>query len=77
MVGICYFNGHGVKRDYDKAREWHIKAAKQKHAGSLYDLGIIYLKGEGVQQDYTKATEYFLKAARLGDAKAQHNVAVS
>ena len=51
---ICgmYYDGKGVKKDYQKAIEDYKKAANLGDADAYAYLGAMYYKGEGVKQDY-------------------------
>jgi len=72
-----YFNGYGVTKDYQKAIEWHHKAAEQGNADHQYQLGSIYDMGEGIfrkNRDHQKAMTWFRKAADQGHAKAQSHL---
>ena len=37
-LGICYFNGKGVRRNFVKAATWFRKAAEQGHDRAKYQL---------------------------------------
>jgi len=65
----------GVEQDYQKALEWHTKAAEQEHVASLFNLAQMYNEGEGVEQDFPKAVELYTKAAKLGFVSAQFHLA--
>jgi TPR repeat protein len=60
-MGGLHDIGHGVPRDYVKARQWYEKAADQGHAGAQYNLGVLYAEGLGVPLDTMKARELFEK----------------
>ena len=47
-----YYNGLGVEKDYQKAKEWYEKAAAQGNARAQTNLGDMYYNGEGVSQNY-------------------------
>lgn len=70
MIGQMYYDGDGVKRNYEEARSWFEKAAKQNHAEAQYMLGLIHYYGRGVQKNFTTAAQWFGKAA-----KQQYNAA--
>src|SRR5262249_36611089 len=74
ILGILYYNGEGVARDYTKAREWWEKAANKGDASAMSNLGSLYLGGQGVTQDSAKALELFRKAADKGEALAMTNL---
>ena len=73
-LGIMYYNGKEVGKNYVKAAEWFEKAAKQGDANGQRNLGLMYESGEGVPQDYVKAIQWYGKAAEQGLASAQNNL---
>ena len=75
-LGVMYYEGKGVRQDYQKAVEWYTKAANQGDADAQHNLGLRYYNGEGVRQDYQKAFEWYTKAADQGDASAQNSLGV-
>jgi TPR repeat protein len=73
-LGECYFNGVGVKQDYQEAVKWYFKAAEQNYAEAQYNLGGCYEDGIGVDTNLYEATKWYRSAAELGYAKAQFNL---
>ena len=71
---MMYAHGHGVPKDYEKARQWYERAAAQGDMTAQYNLGLLYADGVGVPQDYKKARQLWEQAAAQGDAKAQNNL---
>ena len=71
ILGLMYYDGDGVLKDFIKAANWFQKAAAQGDSASQLKLGGMYYQGMGVPKDYTKAVEWFQKAATQGDAKGQ------
>lgn len=65
-LGVMYYQGEGVRQDYQKALEWYTKAANQGFSGAQYNLGVMYSQGKGVPQDYQKALEWYGKACDNG-----------
>ena len=57
-LGMCYYDGRGVERDYAKA--FQLLKWAEDHGGPamLYYLGACYANGQGTQQDYAKAFTY-------------------
>ena len=74
-LGLSYYTGIGVVRDYTQSVQWHLKAATQGYAPAEYSLALRYAKGNGVRRNFAKAAEWYAKAARHGHAKAQTNLA--
>jgi len=74
-LGLMYYQGEGVPRDYQEALKWWRKAADQGDADAQFNLGLSYEKGLGVPQDYQEAFKWFQMAAGQGDAAAQFKLA--
>ncbi len=73
LLADSYYQGQGVKRDYNQAFLWYRRAAQQGNVEAQYKLGNIYLMGEGVTQDDRQAASWYEKAAAQGHAAAKHN----
>jgi len=72
LLGLMYYMGRGVARDYKAAFGWHLKAAQQGKADAQYVVGAMYYTGNAVPQDQKHAVTWFRKAAEQGHAEAQH-----
>jgi TPR repeat protein len=72
LLGLMYYMGRGVPRDYKQALSWHRKAAQQGKADAQYVVGAMYYTGNSVPQDQKVAVSWFRKAAEQGHAEAQH-----
>lgn len=72
LLGLMYYMGRGVARDYKQAFAWHHKAAQQGKADAQYVVGAMYYTGNAVPQDQRHAVGWFRKAAEQGHAEAQH-----
>ena len=75
LLGYCYLEADGVKKDPDKAFFWLSKAAEQDNLKALNSLGYCYEKGIGVDPDPFQAYSFYKKAALRGMPKAFINVA--
>jgi TPR repeat protein len=64
-LGILYFNGKGVLKDYKKAVDLLKSAANQGEAEAQFILGKIYVEGDGVPKS--------LKTAKIWVALAYEN----
>ena len=71
LLGTCYFNGEGVKKDADEAVKWFRKAAEQNKVEAQYKLGLCYLSGTGVAMREDEAIYWLKKAAEQGHSEAQ------
>ncbi len=74
-LGECYFNGKGVKKDYQEAINWYTLGAAKSDAASIHKLALCYKNGYGVEADPFKALESFAQAAELGYAESQYELA--
>jgi TPR repeat protein len=72
LLGLMYYMGRGVQRDYKEAFAWHYKAAVQGKADAQYVIGAMYYTGNAVPLDQKMAVKWFRKAAEQGHAAAQH-----
>ena len=72
LLGLMYYMGRGVARDYRQAMSWHRKAADRGKADAQYVVGAMYYTGNAVPQDHKLAVEWFRKAAAQGHGEAQH-----
>ena len=68
-MGLCYYEGTGVEKDYSEAVKWFRKLAEQGdnierfiRIHTQYYLGLCYYFGHGVEKDYNEAAECFSKA---------------
>jgi len=75
-LGLCYYQGYGVKKDLAKAVELYQQAAKGGHAGAQNNLGLIYDYGTGVPVDHAKAHELYQAAAKQKLRDAEYNLGV-
>lgn len=69
-LGVHYYLGLGVERDWIRAADFFDRAAIAGHRGACRNLGILYLRGLGVSQDRVKAYAWFFAAFDAGDALA-------
>ncbi|GHE99950.1 tetratricopeptide repeat protein [Thalassotalea profundi] len=76
QMALIYLNGHGVKKDEQKALELIMKAADQNYPDALFNLSVIYSEGRLVKKDLKKAFEYMQKAANKNLPSAQFNLGV-
>lgn len=73
-VGMMFYYGNYVKKDFLKALEWFEKAAKQGNTDAQNMLGILHENGNGVKQDFLKARDWYLRAAINDNVFAQYNL---
>jgi hypothetical protein len=66
-LGLLYFDGKGVPRNYDAAHELFQLAAKQGSPDAHYMLGQMYERGKN---NLVTARKHYEAAAKLGDSEA-------
>ena len=71
-VGIIYWSGRGVRRDYEEAVAWFQKAAPKGSGMANFMLGIAHLFGLGTDENLEKSAEYFRRAVDLGNEEARY-----
>lgn len=76
LLGLMYYMGRGVARDYRQAMLWHRKAAEQGKSDAQYVVGAMYYTGNAVDADPRQAVTWFRRAAEKGHAEAQHALAL-
>lgn len=61
-----YYLGDGVIRNYEKAAEYFLLAAKAGNPIAQFNVGYMYQQGVGLPVDYVKACIYYQAAANQG-----------
>ncbi|NKB37469.1 MAG: hypothetical protein GKR93_09920 [Gammaproteobacteria bacterium] len=74
QLGLLYYQGLGIRQNYNEASYWYKEAGKKGNADAQYSLGNMYLMGEGVSQNDAEAILWYEKAADQGHVAAAHNV---
>jgi TPR repeat protein len=70
-IGVAYYLGQGVQKNYPEALHWFRKAADQGNGDAQYNLGEFYAAGLGVRPNFSEAASWYRKAADQGVADAQ------
>ena len=70
LMGMAYYTGMSVKRDFDLARRWFEAANRHGYLKSAYNLAMMYRLGIGVKQDFGKAYQYLCRAGEEGQSQA-------
>ncbi len=69
-LGIIYYHGEGVSRNFEEAIHWFHKAAESGDADAQYNLGFMYGRGEGVEKNHEQSLEWFKRASQQGHTGA-------
>ncbi|MBQ7501967.1 sel1 repeat family protein [bacterium] len=73
-LGVMYYYGSYVAKDYDKAFALFEKAAQQKFASAENMLGEMYLEGQGTVKNEAKGWELIEESACHNCAEAQYRL---
>lgn len=76
QLGLRYYNGRGMAKNFSEAARYYKLAADQGHARSQCSLGVCYENGQGVNADFTEAARYYKLAADQSHAAAQCKLGV-
>ena len=71
-LGVCCYNGKGVKQSFEKALPWYRKAAEQGNAAGQAGMAGIYATGHGVEQNFEFAFFLYTLASKQGHADSQN-----
>lgn len=66
-LGVKYYTGKYVKKDYSTAIHWWATAAKQKHVKAIANMALCYQYGRGIQQDSVMATNLYKSSVKMGN----------
>jgi TPR repeat protein len=77
LLGLIYYRGRGVPKDYGEAVKWFHRAADQGDTAAQFYLGTMFAEGEGVPKDAVEATKWYQRAADRGDPQAQFNLGLA
>ena len=70
-LGLKYYTGRDVKKDFSKAFKLFKKSADQGNVQAMFKVGSMYEDGEGVGQNNRLAYEYFSKSAEKENPQGQ------
>lgn len=71
FVGIHYYLGLGVERDFGAAAKWFERAARAANADAQRNLGVLYMRGWGVPRDNVTAYGWLFQAMSQGNHRAR------
>lgn len=74
-LGLAYYHGAGVEKDYEKAFKFFKLSADQSYTEGQFMLGVMYYHGYGVQRDLKAALKWFQSASQSGHVLAYYNLA--
>ena len=68
QLGLCYYNGWGVKQNQETASSWFKKSAVGGHVPAMFAMGFVYEEGKGVVVNSEEAVKWYRMAAAKGHA---------
>lgn len=66
-IGMMYYDGDGVAKDYSQALKWFRLAAGKGDSNAQEKIGLIYVSGNGVIQDFVQAHMWYNIASANGE----------
>ncbi len=73
-LGVLYFDGEGVTKDYKQALKWFTRSAERGNSSAQYELGLMHKGGYGTPVDPIEALKWFTKAAAQGNSDAKKRI---
>lgn len=73
-LGILYYLGLGVSKDYKKTLKWYELAAKAGHADAQRNYGDMINFGRGIQKDNYQAFKWYFAASQQGNEGARRQL---
>ncbi len=74
ILGTCYYDGIGVKRNPVKAVKWFRMAAERDNADAQYWMGRCCYYGIGMRKDMTEALAWYHRAADQEHMSARNEI---
>ena len=71
-LALCYFYGHGVEKNKQKAIELLNKAIDKGNDEACFEMALCYTTGDGVERDVFESFSWYQKAASLGNVEAYY-----
>ena len=72
FLGIHYYLGAGVDKDFERAAQWFERAALARNASAQRNLGVLYLRGWGVPRNNVHAYGWLHQSYSQGNQAAAH-----
>lgn len=55
-LGVCYYQGLFIKKDYEQAVKWYKRAAKLGNSNAMFNLSECYFYGHGVEPSFEESS---------------------
>ena len=72
FLGIHYYLGAGVDKDFERAAQWFERGALARNASAQRNLGMLYLRGWGVPRNNVHAYGWLHQSYSQGNQVALH-----
>ena len=70
VLGLFYYNGDGIPRDYEEAAKWFRRAADQGYDMPQFMLAKLYASGRGVPKNIVVSQMWLTLSAAQGNEHA-------
>ena len=74
LLGLMYYEGKGVRRDYSRAISYFDIAANAGYSPAQNMMGVCFEQGQGTSSDYDEAAQWYYKAAQQKSPLATKNL---
>lgn len=74
-LGVLFYNGQGVERDFKTSTHYYSIAAEAGIVPAQVSAGFAYANAMGVPQDFDKAAKFLIPASEVGEASAKVTLA--
>eukprot|EP01040_Poterioochromonas_malhamensis_P010136 gene10136-11021_t len=74
LIGVCYSEGLGTKKDIREALRWYRMSAEQGYSAAQAYMAFAYYSGMGMVQNLQEAVRWYTMSADQGYAAAQCNL---
>ncbi|KAJ6227030.1 sel1-repeat-containing protein ybeq [Anaeramoeba flamelloides] len=77
LVGVKYYKGTGIEKNYEESFKWLTKAALSGDSRCENSLGYSYQNGVGTKQDFHKSLRLFRSSAKKGNIAGTNSLGYS
>jgi len=69
-LGLCYYNGDGIKQNIQEGIKWWLKAAENGDSSAQLNMALAYENADHVPRDSVQAIKWYRKSAEGGNVDA-------
>eukprot|EP00469_Lotharella_globosa_P012434 CAMPEP_0167779704 /NCGR_PEP_ID=MMETSP0111_2-20121227/4952_1 /TAXON_ID=91324 /ORGANISM="Lotharella globosa, Strain CCCM811" /LENGTH=477 /DNA_ID=CAMNT_0007670139 /DNA_START=227 /DNA_END=1660 /DNA_ORIENTATION=- len=73
-LGLCYYKGIAVAKNYEQAYDYFFKSAENGYADAKHNLAICCQLGRGIPASQVAAKEWYIEAAEANVSESMNNL---